>query len=174
MWTRAVEVPALQGATYNGKPAPGWTSYKIFKCGQCQRIRQSTDALTTGYGTDAEGRIFCYECAADNDRAEMETRGEITLYLVKREGKRRPEGARAYTSRVDAAGQRIYTWHEVTNWPGSLSFPVYHLTKGRHNMAGTRYDFCFQDHTGAHWYGTQYGENSQVARCKRRKAGRAA
>jgi hypothetical protein len=56
----------------------------------------------------------------------------------------------------------------VTNWPNSLSFKG-HVSKGRHNIAGTRYDVWFTGPDGHRWHGTQYGDNTQICHCKRTK-----
>lgn len=101
---------------------------------------------TTGYGTDpVTGKTRCWECCAVVDRASMVEHGDskrLPLYL-----------------------------HEghVSNWPGSLKFKVWGVTKGRHNIARTRYDFRFHGPDGFVWRGTQYGEWTQVAHCRRTK-----
>ena len=100
--------------------------------------------ITTGYGTDASGRTSCYACCADMDRAQMIRDGRTTLYLRKSE----------------RSG-------EVTNWPGSLRFRTGPVVKGRHNLAGTRYDTWFTGPDGREWHAVQYGENTEIAHCKR-------
>ena len=55
------------------------------------------------------------------------------------------------------------------NWPGTLSIPVVGQPNiGRHNIAGIRRDvwFCFE---GANWHGAQYGNNSDLVRCRKLK-----
>lgn len=49
----------------------------------------------------------------------------------------------------------------VSNWPGSFKIRVY-PRKGRHNIAGVRYDFWFYLGNNA-FHGVQYGDNTQVA-----------
>lgn len=95
----------------------------------------------TGYAVDREGRKFCYQCCAAEDRRQMATTGRATLYL---------------------------TGNELTNWPGSLRIPVRAKSRGRHNIAGSRTDVWFT--FGGHgWHGVQYGDNTQLAHCKRLK-----
>ena len=96
---------------------------------------------TTGYGTDLEGKTFCYDCAALQEKAFMVKEGKTILYL---------------------------TGSEITDWPGHLRFKA-HVQKGNHNIAGVRYDAWFTDHTGARWHGVQYGNNTQIIHCKRLK-----
>lgn len=116
---------------------------------------------TTGYGVDSDGKWHCYECCAARDRQSMIETGRTTLYLVQ-------------TQVVVGAGSnppgtiRGGTW-KVTNWPGSLSFPVSGLTQGRHNISRTRIDAWFVGPDGHYWHGAQYGENTQVIHCRRTK-----
>lgn len=116
---------------------------RILDCGH--EPTPSTSSL--GYGKDAQGKTYCYECCAERDRADMRETGKAMLYL---------------TMRGDT------TLHELINWPGSLRIPVWYIRKGRHNMAGVRYDFQFM-FEGQKWHGTQYGDNTQIAHCKRMK-----
>jgi hypothetical protein len=76
----------------------------------------------------------------------MERTGRATLYLTTK-----PDGAA-----------------EITNWPGSLRFTG-RYTKGAHNIARTRYDVWFYGPDKTAWYGVQYGENTQIAHCRRVK-----
>jgi hypothetical protein len=112
--------------------------------------------FTTGYGRDAAGLTYCYACCADSERASMAETGRATLYLVKM----------ADTS--DSLGSPRPTGYEVTNWPGMLRFPVHAVTRGRHNFAGTRTDGYFRAN-GEQWRFTVYGDNTQIAHCRRIK-----
>ena len=96
---------------------------------------------TGAYGTWEDGRRLCYACCGDMDRQYMRDNGRIILYLA--------DG-------------------NVTNWPGTLSLPVMRQRKGRHNMAGVRYDVWFR-FEGESWHGTQYGDFTQIVHCKRIK-----
>lgn len=106
---------------------------------------------TTGYGIAKDGSHHCFACCADLDREAMDASGRAALYLTTEESGRASVG----------------------NWPGTLRYPVIGpVSKGRHNLARVRYDFTFRDHVGAEWRGTQYGDNTQIARCRRVKARR--
>ena len=59
--------------------------------------------------------------------------------------------------------------HYLTNWPASLKIAIGYVRKGRHNMAGTRYDVWFKAY-GHTYHGIQYGENTQLCHCKKIKA----
>jgi hypothetical protein len=111
-------------------------------CDICGEKIHKPDHLGTGYGTTRDGETACYECCASIDQDAMRSEGRITLYLSE-----------------DA----------VTNWPGTLRFPTHRRTTGRHNMARVRYDVWFLDHEGDEWHGVQYGDNTQICHCKRRK-----
>lgn len=98
------------------------------------------------YGTLPSGARICYACAAVEDRRVMRETGRIDLYLVKaRDG------------------------YHVTNWPGTLDICARRVRKGSHNIAGTRYDVWFAAE-GREWHGVNYGENSQILRCRVLKA----
>jgi len=104
------------------------------------------ESFTTGYGVSPDGKTYCYACCAERDKQRMRDDGRITLYLVKR-------------------GEE----YVLTNWPASLEVHPFRVRKGHHNIAGTRYDFWFS-FEGTPWHGVQYGENTQLAHCKRVKS----
>ena len=112
----------------------------ILDCGHLP----STSSATAGYGHDAQGKTYCYDCCAKRELDSMRQTGKATLYL---------------TTRSD--GKRI-----VSDWPGHLSFPVHHETRGHHNIAGTRYDVWFTVDSRP-WHGTQYGDMTQIVHCRR-------
>ena len=100
-------------------------------------------SCTTGYGLNPiDGKRSCYKCCAAIDATYMKEKGRIALYL---------------------------TESGVTNWPGSLSFPVLARTKGGHNIAQSRYDVWFRGPDNFIWHGVQYGENTQICHCRRTK-----
>lgn len=109
----------------------------------CGHVPSPHDANTTGYGVTPGGLAMCWDCCARLDESTMDTNGRIALYLHER---------------------------EVTNWPGSLKFRVVEKRKSRHNIAGVRYDVWFHDRHGKTWHGVQYGNNTQVVRCRRLKS----
>ena len=109
------------------------------------------------FGRDENGNRYCYACCAERDRADMIATGRATLYLIEREH-----------SPLAMGGDR--SGHAVTNWPGSLEFFTGPVRKGRHNIAGTRYDAWFTGPDGKTWHAVQYGQNTQIAHCKRLKA----
>lgn len=116
-----------------------------FYCDGCRKLKTVVHSdITTGYGIDKNGNKFCYSCCADNDRKIMRETGKYTLYLVGNNNQ----------------------W-EITNWPGSLSFPA-RVVKGRHNIARVRYDAWF-NFDGHIWHGVTYGDHTQVCHCKRTK-----
>ena len=109
-------------------------------------MESNHSSITRGYGVDSDGKRQCYECCGEADRRGMRQTGRVTLYLIK-------DG---------------YRWH-VSNWPGSLKLAARGVTVGRHNIARTRLDawFTFEGDT---WHAIQYGENTQIAHCKRIKS----
>jgi hypothetical protein len=108
----------------------------------------------TGYGYDAEGRKYCYECCARRDEEAMLANGEAWLYVTAELTRER---------RLYAAGHCT-----VSNWPGSLKFKGGY-SKGRHNISGVRLDVHFQDRNGDWWCGRLCSQHSQLARFRRMK-----
>lgn len=86
-----------------------------------------------------------------HDRKQMAETGKIVLFLTISE----------------YMNMRLFQDGKLTNWPGSLEIPC-RVKRGRHNMAGTRYDVWFRLH-GKEWHGVQYGDNTQICHCKRLK-----
>ena len=121
------------------------TDSTILECGHAPSAHSE---FTTGYGIDADGKRYCYACCAERDRADMTATGRATLYLVDS----KTQGGSA-----------------VTNWPGSLVFECGRVRVGRHNWAGKRYDVAFIGPDGHWWRGTQYGDMTQIAHCRRTK-----
>jgi len=104
--------------------------------------------FTTGFGYDSDRRTYCYACCAEREQASMVDSGRAVLYLSKQDER----------------------W-AVTDWPGTLRFPTHGTPRrGRHNMARVRYDFTFTGPDGRTWAGTQYGDNTQIAHCRRLKS----
>lgn len=110
---------------------------------------------TTGYGTTQDGKIHCFACCAETDMQTMERDGKIALYLTHEPFSQNVLGMVSTT-----------TNGKLTNWPGTLSFRCW-VKKGHHNIARTRYDVWFTDHNGNHWHGVQYGDNTQICRCRK-------
>ena len=115
--------------------------------------------MTTGYGTDKDGKRHCFACCAKRDKASMRETGKATLYL-KRSDFLLPVGGYHFTGEGT-----------VSNWPGTLEYPCT-IRRGCHNIAGTRYDCWFTDSDGHKWHGVQYGENTELCHCNRLKHGR--
>jgi len=117
-----------------------------FKCSDCNEDKRYESPHTTGYGT-FDGLKVCFDCCGKRDEKNMDETGKATLYLAKR-------------------GPYWY----VSNWPDTLkiciNFPG--VRKGRHNIAGVRYDVWF-NFGGFRWHGTQYGDRTQLCHCKRTK-----
>lgn len=138
----------------------------------CGHPPTETSGIGTGYGKDDQGRTFCYECCAERDREQMRQEGRITLYLTIDNDATDHNGTRLSSAREDRAfgnGRHYPGSHKVTNWPGTLSIPATGLKVGRHNIAGRRYDFWFR-FEGSDWHGVQYGDNTQIAHCRRIKS----
>ena len=120
------------------------------KCGNAFYPRHFYDAektkpIDTGYAQTVQGERVCFECAALDDLRVMRETGKHDLYLTKNNGQ-----------------------YEISNWPGTLRFGPVNVSKGHHNIAGTRLDvwFSFNGHV---WHGINLGEWNQVCRVKQTK-----
>lgn len=168
--------PEDKGTPYNNGTMMGWKSVidaatgrnichacadlRVLDCGHAPSPHLP---ITTGYATDSDtGATYCYECAAARDRDAMIVSGRATLYLVN-DGTR---PAREY--RIPREPQTMARYGErITNWADRLSFPVTRLQMSRHNIAGRRYDAWFTGPDGFTWYAVTYGDNTQIAHCRR-------
>lgn len=116
-------------------------SVEVVICHECGKVCDRS-GIGTGYGTDRNtGVKTCYTCIGKNDERALSGANvgdKFTHYLTKKGGE-----------------------YFVCNWPSSMKFRVYGVRKGRHNMAGSRYDVNFS-RGGKNFIGTNYGEDSQI------------
>jgi hypothetical protein len=108
-------------------------------------IYDSGLAATTGYGTDQQGRKYCFACCAEHDKAQMKQHGAIDLYLSER-------------------GNQLV----VSTWPGKIiSQRVKTINSWRNNFGDRRIAvrFCFE---GEIWSGQGSGVG-MILRCRRTK-----
>lgn len=122
---------------------------KIY-CSKCGKECRP-DGFATGYAVlPVTGDKICYSCCGELDKQRLlnATPGDkFYMYLT---------------------GDSQHGYY-VSNWPGSFKLRVY-PRKGRHNIAGARYDFWFYFGNNA-FHGVQYGTATQIAyiRCLKRK-----
>ena len=120
-----------------------------FTCIDCQHTLPAHPSGGTGYAFSGETERVCYACVAKRDAQTMSQDGHsnrLPLYLSKQDGR----------------------W-TVTNWPGTLRFPVLHCTTGHHNIARTQTTVRFVAPDGHWWSGRQYGDNTTIVHCRRTK-----
>ena len=125
-----------------------------FRCSVCGEALPVQSFGGTGYACNNRGRLICYACAWKHDAASMVKTGRAVLYFT-------PQRNRIHTA-DDCA--------HVTNWPGTLSFRAFNVRKGRHNIARTQTRFNFVGPDKKTWSGVQFGEWSQLAKCRRNKS----
>lgn len=133
----------------------------------CGHVPTPQTGIGTGYGTLPDGTKHCYTCCASREREQMRKTGRATLYLSMTGDAHTPEGNSLVRP---IPGRRYYGSHKVTDWVGHLNLPVNVIYVGRHNIARYRYDFWFTFENET-WHGVQYGNNTQIAHCKRLKTG---
>ncbi len=132
-----------------------------FKCGDCGLEKPlGGHGVSTGYGyygpDKPDNAPICFECCGKRGRKDMVETGKTTLYLTQDSNSGpslRLDGGRGHAT--------------LTNWPGTLRLPCY-VKRGHHNIARVRYDVWFH-FEGFVWHGVQYGDNTQLCRCKRTK-----
>lgn len=131
-----------------------------FYCSHCNRIKSYMSDTTPGYALTADGEKYCYDCCAIADREYMIEHGHskgLPLYLTYERG----------------SNSEYFKNPIITNWPGTLKFTAFNPNmlrrRGRHNIAGTRYDVWFAGPDGYVWHGVKYGEFTQICHCKRTK-----
>lgn len=139
----ALALPPLEPGAFRFAKQFGPATFTCHDCGQNKPLK--IDGVGTGYATDGQGNLVCYDCCGEQDQAYMRQNGKNMLYLV----------------------QDGQNWH-VTNWPGTLKLPC-GVRVGRHNIAGKRYDVWFR-FEGTEWHGVKYGDNTQICHCRRLKA----
>jgi hypothetical protein len=117
-----------------------------FICGDCQRVRlTSQQTFSVGYGR-VNGLPICYACCAARDVATMRDTGRIGLYLV---GDVQPQGLGRHRPYTDHAHN-----YRVTNWPNSLTFHPFRVTVAPHGggFGSHREDAWFVGPDGATWH----------------------
>lgn len=112
------------------------------------------DGLGTGYGINADGSKTCYACVALVDARALRETGRLTGYLSLNGSKN-----------INAVHSGLSG--KFTNWPGTLSIPVYSVRKSRNNFGASRFDFWF-DWEGSRYWGVNIGDND-IARVRRIK-----
>ena len=126
----------------------------------CGHEESEHKPFTTGYGRNAEGKTFCYDCCAEQDKQYMRDNGKIMLYLTRVEG--------CPPNCPDKCSKHGQYYYQVSNWPGSLKIKTYNEHTGKHNMTGKRIDVWFR-FEGQTWWGVQYGYDTDIIHCKRLK-----
>lgn len=140
-----------------------------FTCHDCGQIKPVQTTGGTGYASDGAGNKTCYECCGKADAKYMRDHDRMTLYLaVDHESLAANNTSHEFMVR-HRIHHRNYGW-KVTNWPGTLRMNGVTVSKGRHNIAGSRYDCWFTGPDGAKWHGVQYGEMTQILHCRKLKS----
>ena len=122
------------------------TTPVLLDCGHPESVHSP---ITSGWGTDADGKRYCYDCCTAKDFAYMAEHGRISAYLSE-DGKR------------------------VTNWPGRT---LMHVTRETASSAGgfathtTISRVWARAVDGAWWYGRGPGRGMYI-RMHRSKAKR--
>ena len=109
-------------------------------------VKTAAGDLFARHGKTAGGDSVCLECMT---RVEGEWLANM------------PEGARFCLYLSDRRGRPA----EVTNWLGTVRYPVASYRYGQHNMARSRWDVWFTLPSGRRVWGVNIGDN-QILRCR--------
>ena len=93
--------------------------FTCYECKQFIRYVQKGGFACTGYATVMDGdeeKKICYKCCGKRDEKTMKETGAMDLYLVTK-------------------GKRLV----VSNWPGTLEFPVRGIRNGKHFIPNCGY-----------------------------------
>lgn len=146
-----------------------WVSRQFYCHGENKFRTHTLSVLgATGYAylnARNDLRKVCYVCAASIDQDHMDKTGKITLYLDGLSSLRL-NPARTNKQKT-ASGVKIM----VSNYCGSLSYPVELVRTGNGGINKIRRDIYFTDHAGRVWWGVQFGNKSPLVYCKRMKEG---
>jgi hypothetical protein len=123
---------------------------RILVCGHPPSPHSEHTTGTAHYGD----REICWECAAMIDLGHLIRDGHsksLPFYLTLKD--------------TFETTNTFQSWH-VSNWPGTLSYRVFSMRKGKHNIGRTRVDVWFVGPDKYVWHGVNIGD-TQVCHCKR-------
>jgi hypothetical protein len=120
---------------------------QTFVCSDCKEVKPIESNYSTGYAVYGD-EVVCYLCCAIRDKTALKLNGHN-------------KGVPLYMSHT----LKPY----VSNWPGTLKFPVVRQKYGKHNVTGHRIDIWFNGPDGFIWYGRNCSSWSDLVRCKRTK-----
>jgi hypothetical protein len=153
----ALDIPAANPGAFRFCKPYGPATFECADCKAHKPLNTSGHGCGTGYARAGQNddTMICYECAGAREVRDLLATGKGCLYLS------------------SGIGQTGRTFHKLANWPGTLEISLsMSPRKGRHNMAGTRYDVWFS-WQGRDWHGVQYGDNTQICHVRALKGGRA-
>lgn len=113
---------------------------KSYIC-DCGHPESEHSEHTRGYGRDADGKTFCYECCTASDKEQLRTSNAVCQY-ISGDGK------------------------SLTNWPGFVLGRVLYWGK-RHPFSRERRYVRVRDCHGQEWHGTgAEGMWASLRKCK--------
>lgn len=116
-----------------------------FKCHICHELKAMVQNSYQLYAELPGGHRICPDCLGRMDATNMILKGSAALYLTI------VDDSKAY----------------VSNFFGTIVFPVTKISKGKHNIAKTQTNIRFIGPDNVEWYGTNYGDETQVVHCAR-------
>lgn len=148
--------------------APAIDYSKTFFCDRCGVTFQSytPGSSVSNFAYTRDNRMVCVKCCAELEKAYMRTHDKIVLYFQSFQHRYQTDYTRK--NKIYIIGGHGDVMGELTDAMGNKIVDLYYIDRGKHNIAGRRYDFRFM-FEGRTWHGTVYGDNSDLAYCRRLK-----
>lgn len=121
-----------------------------FKCSACKETKPVQTSGGTGFDTVLNtNEKICYDCCGKQDLQEMKDAKPGECFRLYLDAEKHP--------------------YVVSNWAGTLIFNCYCSNNGTNNIAKTRIDVWFDNDEIGHWWGVQYGDQTQICHCTKLK-----
>lgn len=124
----------------------------------CGHAPSDHSDFTTGYGKDASGKTFCYDCCHKQDLETLKTAQRFFAYYS---GPKNPSGR--WSDTFSGYGGTI------SNWPGNPLGRILWWQVCYSPVGGRQFRCRIQDAHGAQWYGVGAWDNGNYVRLRKLK-----
>lgn len=109
---KAMDLPALETGAYRFLPQYGYAGFQCCQCGAVKVFQTMREySISTGYARDSKNNMFCYDCADDNQRAEMLDRTKPFYGYVAGDGKSLTTWTGGILGQVRSYGESRSGWN---------------------------------------------------------------
>lgn len=148
------------------------------QCEGCKNTFRTYDEMHSVYLCGCVTKRLCDKCTALHAYKVLTETGKVNLYLTMHQTYSQPDDTKGWklAQRPDG-GHFWYKDLKVEHGIPMLWFIPHIFKVGRHNLSRWRYDVSFWVPNWTTkkldlWVGVNYGDNSQVCRCRRTKTTR--